>query len=95
MSGRLCPAEALTEVVWGPNPLKGGTQTKVDGGTFFFDAPKVRDLTGAAHGGLGKASGSLPTTEPHVFHNLRTCRRGLCPAEALFEVFWPPQSVRK
>ena len=70
--GRLCPAGALTEVVFLRNPLEGGTAKKWMV-AHFFDAPKVRDLTGAAHRGLGKASGSLRTTEPHVLHTLRPC----------------------
>ena len=70
-------------------------QKKVDGGTFFFDAAQVRDLTGATHAGLGKASGSLKTTEPHVFHTLTWFRGRPCPVQALTVVVWGPRSVRK
>ena len=52
-------------------------------------------MTGAAHAGLGNVSGSLKTTEPHVFHTLRPCRGGPCPAQALTEVVRGPRSVRK
>ena len=59
----------------------------------FFAAPEVGDLTGATHAGLGKASGSPPTTDPHVCNTL-TPRRGCpCPVQALTEIVWGPPSV--
>ena len=93
--GRPCPVQALTEVVWGPRSVRKWYTRKSGWWLICFDAPEVRDMTGAAHAGVGKASRSLPTKEPHVFHTLRPCRRRPRPVQALTEVFWGPRSVRK
>ena len=93
--GRRCPVQALTEVVRGPLSTRKWYTKKGGWWQIFFDAPEVRDMTGAAHAGLGKASGSLPTKEAHAFHTLRPCRGRPCPVQALTEVVWGPRSVRK
>ena len=86
--------QALTEVVWGPPSVRKWYTKKSGWRQIFFDVPEVRDMTGAAHAGLGKASGSLPTKEPQDFHTLRPCRGRPCPVQALPEVVWGPRSVR-
>ena len=93
--GRPCPVQALTEVVWGPRSVRKRYTKRSGWWHFFFDAAQVRDLTVAAHAGLGKSSVSLKATEPHVFHTLRPCRGRTCQVQGLTEVVWGPRSVRK